>query len=104
MALGMKNSMANHAGGVTSAMGGVVTYTPSGGVATDINGIFQSPYNEQVETETRFASQEFILIVKSTDVTGIAQGDAFTVETVAYTVDNVEVMQTGKSRIVLSKD
>jgi hypothetical protein len=104
VAIGLQNIMTGYAGAVTTAMGGDVTYTPSGGEAITIKGMFQTPYNEPAETDTKFSSQEFILICQTSDVSTIAQGDAFSIESVAYTVDNAELMQMGLTRIRLSKD
>ncbi len=80
----------------------VGTYTPSGGSPASVNGIFD---DEDLEVDAGDGSLVLQRSAKFTcssgDVTGIAEGDAFTIAAVSYTVAYFKDDGTGVVEIYL---
>lgn len=85
--------------------GTAATYTPSGGVAATVNGIFD---NDFVEVDAGggvgIALQQPRFLCRTADVSTAAEGDAIVISTVAYTVRIVQDDGTGITTLVLEKD
>ena len=87
----------------TSAHGSSVTYTPSGGSASTINGILNNEYELVDVGDVGVENQVPILTVKSSDVPTIAQGDTFVIDSTTYKSVIVRPDGTGITEIVLEK-
>lgn len=82
------------------------SYTPSGGSASTVNGIFDSEFIEidplsgvgVVSAQPRFACAAADLPA------GAAAGDAITISGTAYTVRELQADGTGVTMLVLEKD
>ncbi len=85
--------------------GVAATYTPSGGLATTVNGIFD---NEFIEVDAGggvgVALQQPRFLCRSADISGAAEGDALVVNTVDYTIRIVQADGTGMTTLVLEED
>lgn len=81
-----------------------VSYTPSGGSASTITGIFDSQY-QAVETggEVAFAIEQPKLAVKTSDVSSAAEGDTVVISGVTYKVTVVMDDGTGMTDLALEK-
>lgn len=81
-----------------------VTYTPDGGIAATITGIFDSMY-QAVETggEVAFAVEQPKLAVKTSDVPNAAEGDTVEIAGVTYRVTVVMGDGTGFTDLALEK-
>lgn len=81
-----------------------VSYTPSGGSASTITGIFDNQY-QAVETggEVAFAIEQPKLAVKTSDVSTAAEGDTVVVSGVTYKVTVVMNDGTGMTDLALEK-
>ena len=88
----------------TDDFGEVATYTPSGGSASSVTGIFDDEDIEVGDGEVSRLVHQTKFQCKSTDVTGIAEGDALVVRTVAYTIEYFKDDGTGVIDLFLSKD
>jgi hypothetical protein len=81
-----------------------LTYTPSGGKATTIKGIFTDPY-EAVNPATHEAETTApTVLAMNADITGIAHGDIITRGSTAYEVIGIQPDTHGTTRLVLSED
>ena len=80
------------------------TYTPSGGTATSISGIFDDTF-ETVETGgfIPVASSSPMFQVKTSDVSSAAEGDALTVNSTSYVIRVVMDDGTGVTMLQLEK-
>ena len=85
--------------------GTAATYTPAGGSAETVNGIFD---NDFVEVDAGggvgVALQQPRFLCRTADVSAAAEGDAIVINTVAYTVRIVQDDGTGITTLVLEKD
>ncbi len=81
-----------------------VTYTPSGGSASTITGIFDREY-QAVDTggEVAFAVEQPRLAVKTSDVANAAEGDSVVISGVNYIVRVVMNDGTGLTDLALEK-
>ena len=79
-----------------------VTYTPSGGSASTITGIFDKEY-QAVDTggEVAFAVEQARLAVKTSDVANAAEGDSVVISGVNYIVRVVMNDGTGLTDLAL---
>jgi hypothetical protein len=80
-----------------------VTFTPAGGSATTVNAIFQNEFFAIDGGEVAVNGTQPIVVTKSSDVTGIANGDTFTINSTGYTVVRVEPDGTGVTQIALDE-
>ena len=87
----------------TNAHGTSLTYTPSGGSASTIKGIINDEFQLVDVGEVGVESSMPVLTVRSSDVSGIAQGDDFTIDSVNYKSKIIRPDGTGITEIVLQK-
>lgn len=85
--------------------GTAASYTPSGGSASTVNGIFD---NDIVEVDAGggipMAVRQPRFHCRTSDVSSAAEGDAITINTVAYTVRVADHDGTGTTILVLEKN
>lgn len=85
--------------------GSAATYTPDGGVASTVNGIFD---NDFIEVDTGggvgFAMQQPRFLCRTADVASAAEGDAITISGISYTIRIVQDDGTGITTLVLELD
>lgn len=78
------------------------TYTPAGGVASTVNGVFD---NDFVEVDTggsvTFAQQQATFMCRTADVSNAAEGDAITISGENYIVRVVQPDGTGMTNLIL---
>jgi len=80
-----------------------VTFTPSGGSASTIKGIFENAF-ELVEVGGIGVEATIpTLTVKSTDVSGLVHGDAFVIDSVSYLARIVRPDGTGVTEVQLEE-
>ena len=87
----------------TDAHGSTVTYTPSGGSASTINGILNNEFELVDIGDVGVESNIPILTVKTSDVSSVAQGDTFVIDSVTYKSVIIRPAGTGITEIVLEK-
>lgn len=86
----------------TDDFGSAATFTPSGGSASTINGIFDKDYAlAAIGDGVGVGSNDPRFICRTSDVSSAANGDALVVNSVTYTVRNVEDDGTGVTTLVL---
>lgn len=82
--------------------GVAATYTPAGGVASTVNGVFD---NDFVEVDTggsvTFAQQQATFMCRTADVSSAAEGDAITISGENYIVRIVQPDGTGMTNLIL---
>jgi hypothetical protein len=84
--------------------GVTVTYTPDGGSATSITGIFEDEYEPiEVGGFVPVSSSAPIFHCKTSDVASAAEGDAMTIHAVDYIVRVVMNDGTGVTMLQLEK-
>ena len=85
--------------------GVAATYTPIGGIASTVNGIFD---NDFIEVETGagvgVALQQPRFQCRTADVASAAEGDAIVINSINYTVRIVQDDGTGMTVFVLELD
>lgn len=85
--------------------GTAATYTPSGGLAATVNGIFD---NEFIEVDAGggvgVALNQPRFHCRTADVSSAAEGDAITIGGVSYTVRIVQDDGTGMTVLILERD
>lgn len=78
------------------------TYTPAGGSASTVNGVFD---NDFVEVDTggsvTFAQQQATFMCRTADVSSAAEGDAITISGENYIVRIVQPDGTGMTNLIL---
>lgn len=80
------------------------TYTPVGGSAVSVNGIFDAPQASRNATDMMditIPSPQFVC--RTADVPAAADGDEMIIRTIAYTVRVVLTDGTGVSTLILEK-
>jgi len=87
----------------TDAHGVSATFTPSGGSASTINVIFNNEYELIDVGGVGVESSAPVVTCKSSDLTGIAQGDQFVISSITYKARIVRPDGTGITEIVLEK-
>jgi hypothetical protein len=89
----------------TDDFGSAATYTPSGGVASTVNGIFD---NDIIEVEAggniSMAVRQPRFVCRTVDLSSAAEGDALNVNSTAYTIRVVDHDGTGVTTLVLEKN
>ena len=88
---------------VTSDFGLAGTYTPDGGSASTVNGIFDKPSSTiPLDTgEVDVDSNTPTFVCETSDVASAASGDTLTVSSVGYTVIGVQEDGQGMTNLVL---
>lgn len=85
--------------------GVAATYTPAGGVASTVNGIFDNEYIAvEAGGEVAVALQEPRFHCRTADVASAAEGDAIVINAVNYTIRIVQPDGTGMTMLVLEED
>ena len=77
------------------------TYTPDGGSPIIVNGIFDNEYFDEVGG--RVGVEGSTPAFHCADISGVAQGDALTVNGTAYKVINVQPDGTGLTTLYLQE-
>ena len=87
----------------TSDFGLAGTYTPNGGSASTVNGIFDKPSSSiPLDTgEVDVDSNTPTFLCETSDVASAASGDTLTVSSVGYTVIGVQEDGQGMTNLVL---
>lgn len=84
--------------------GVAATYTPSGGAASTVNGIFDNDFIEiDAGGGVGVAMQQPRFHCRTADVSSAAEGDALVVNTVSYIIRIVQDDGTGMTMMVLEK-
>jgi len=82
--------------------GTAATYTPSGGSAATVNGIFD---NDFVEVDTggsvSFAQQQATFMCRTADVSAAAEGDSLVIGGETYIIRIVQPDGTGMTNLIL---
>jgi len=101
MAVESSDDRANFLG--TSDFGLAGTYTPNGGSASTVNGIFDKPSSSiPLDTgEVDVDSNTPTFLCETSDVASAASGDTLTVSSVGYTVIGVQEDGQGMTNLVL---
>ncbi len=85
--------------------GVTASYTPAGGAASSVKGIFDNEYFEtDAGGEVAIALQQPMFHCRTADVSGVAEGDAIVINTVNYTIRNVRPDGTGLTMLILEED
>jgi hypothetical protein len=84
--------------------GVTASYTPSGGSASNVKGIFDNEFFEAGVGEVGVAIQQPRFVCRTSDVSAAAEGDAITINSVAYTIRVVQPDGTGVTTLVLEED
>jgi hypothetical protein len=85
--------------------GTAATYTPDGGSAATVNGIFDNDFIEvDAGGGVGVALQQPRFLCRTGDVSSAAEGDAIVISAVAYTVRIVQDDGTGITTMILEKD
>lgn len=81
------------------------TWTPSGGSATAVDGIFDNEFRStDIGAGAEIATDDPHFLCRTADVSGIVEGDALVVSGVSYTVRVVMADGTGMTELVLEED
>lgn len=85
-----------------SDFGETVSYTPAGGVSSKVTAIFDQVYESvEVGGSVPFALSQPRLTLRTSDVSGVAEGDSFTIRSFVYKVTVVMADGTGITEIAL---
>lgn len=79
------------------------TYTPTGGSATTIKGIFNNEYYSLPGGEVDVESSQPVFYTKATNLSSVAHGDTMVIDSVTYHVINVRPDETGMTEVALEK-
>jgi len=86
----------------TSDFGDAATYTPSGGSAATVNGVFDKDYSlADLGGSVAIGSNDPRFVCRTSDVSSAASGDQLVVRSVTYTVRTVEDDGTGITTLIL---
>ena len=77
------------------------TWTPSGGDATAVIGIFDNEYFEAGGGEVGAEGSKPAFHCETADIPNAAQGDAIVINTVNYLIINIQPDGTGQSLLIL---
>jgi hypothetical protein len=77
------------------------TFTPDGGSASTVNGIFGNVFFEIPAGETSIEGKQASFICKTSDVSSAAHGDTLVVSGTTYTVRGVQPDGTGVTTLIL---
>ena len=84
--------------------GVTATYTPLGGSASNVKGIFDNEFFEAAVGEVGVAIQQPRFVCRSSDISTAVEGDALIVNSVDYTIRVVQPDGTGVTTLVLEQD
>ena len=85
--------------------GTAATYTPDGGAASTVNGIFDNDFIEvDAGGGVGVALQQPRFQCRTADISSAAEGDAIVISSVNYTVRIVQDDGTGMTTLVLEAD
>lgn len=87
----------------TDTHGVSVSYTPSGGSSSSINGILNNEYQLVDAGEVGVEAQVPVLTVKTSDVSAVAHGDTFVISSTTYKAVNIRPDGTGITEIMLEE-
>lgn len=79
------------------------TYTPSGGSASTVNGIFDDEYFDEVGGSVGIEGSQPRFMCNLEDVSAVSQGDALSVGGITYQIVNVQKDGTGVVILVLEE-
>ena len=86
----------------TDDFGVAGTYTPSGGSASTVNGIFDKDFSlVEVGNQVGLESNDPRFLCRSSDVPSVASGDTMVVNSVTYTIRNIEDDGQGMTTLAL---
>ena len=85
----------------TDEFGSAATWTPAGGSATTVNGVFDSEYQEVAISQVGVALSQPRFVCRTADVSGAAEGDTLSVGATSYTIRVVQDDGTGITTLVL---
>ena len=88
----------------TDDFGSTATFTPSGGTASSVNGIFDKEFfaaDAGGTVELAFNQPRFLC--RTSDVSNAAEGDALNVNSTNYIIKVVEADGTGVTNLVLEE-
>ena len=77
------------------------TYTPAGGSASTVNGIFNNVYFEIPGGETSIEGKNATFNCRTSDISSVAHGDTLAVSGTTYTVRGIQPDGTGATTLVL---
>lgn len=81
------------------------TFTPAGGAASTVTGIYDTEYQAaDMGVGADIATLDPRFLCRTADVPSVAEGDALTVSGVAYTIRVVMDDGTGMTELVLEAD
>ncbi len=84
--------------------GVAASYTPQGGSAVTINGIFDNEFFEVAAGgEVAVAMEQPQFACRTSDVSSAAEGDSITINTINYTIRVVQSDGTGVTVLVLEE-
>jgi hypothetical protein len=69
-----------------------------------IKGIFDNTFTQDDQGAVQVDTKNPQVLVKSSDVTGLAHGDTMTVNSIAYKVRSIQPDGTGVTNVLLTRD
>ena len=87
----------------TDTHGTSVTYTPAGGSESTINGILNNEFELVDVGDTGVESSMPVLTCRTSDVSSVAQGDSFVIDSTTYQSVIIRPDGTGITEIVLEE-
>lgn len=85
----------------TDEFGTAATWTPSGGSAATVNGVFDSEYQEVGVSQVGVALAQPRFVCRTADASTAAEGDTLLVGSTTYTIRVVQADGTGLTTMVL---
>jgi hypothetical protein len=78
-------------------------YTPSGGSATTIVGIFNNEYYAMPGGEVDIESSQPVFYTKSSNLSNATHGETMVINSITYKIINVRPDETGLTEVALEK-
>ena len=78
-------------------------YTPQGGSASTITGIFNNEYYAMGGGEVDVESSQPVFYTKSGNLTTATHGDTMVIDSVTYKIINIRPDETGMTEVALEK-
>tara|TARA_R110000803_G_scaffold96314_2_gene164440 strand:- start:486 stop:794 length:309 start_codon:yes stop_codon:yes gene_type:complete len=78
-------------------------FTPSGGSATTIKGIFNNEYYAMGGGEVDVESSQPVFYSKASNLSSASHGDSMVINSVTYKIINIRPDETGMIEVVLEK-
>ncbi len=79
------------------------SWTPNGGEATTVNGVFDGEYFDDVGGSVGIESSQPRFTCAAADVPAVAQGDAIVISGTTYEIVNVQPDGTGEVVLILEE-